>query len=491
MAERAEGSSFVGDVFKLVTGNAFCRVLGYAATPVVAAMYSPANWGAAGVFAALSAVVGSVACLTYDLAIMLPKDDEEAANVLGLSALLAGLAALATWLVVALAGPQICRTLKAPGVAPYLWLLPVSVLTAAVVRALEHWVSRHRRFGLLAVNRALTSATIILSQLAYALAGRATPGSLVWASLAGQAVSLLLLGGWTWHMGWRLMLGCVNVRGMWREAKRYRRFPLVNLWGVLINTVSWRAPMLLLSRLYGQETAGYFQIATKIAREPISLLGSAVGRVFYQRASDLHARGEDMASLVREVYRRLAAFSIFPMLLAILVAPDLVLVVCGPTWLEAGRHVAILCPSLLLVFLSSPLSSLFLVYERQGSLLLIQIAIFAARVGALVAAGALGLSASGAILLLSAGVAVAYAGLLVWCFRLASVPGRRAVGLAWRYLLYILPCAAFWIPMRAFDALSPAGSLIVAGAVLALYFVKVAVRDRVLVRFLHERGAAG
>ena len=81
-------SAFATDVLKLVTGTTLAQVIAVLASPLLTRLYGPEAFG----FLALStsiitSIIRVVACMRYELAIMLPKTDEEAANLLGLSLL--------------------------------------------------------------------------------------------------------------------------------------------------------------------------------------------------------------------------------------------------------------------------------------------------------------------------------------------------------------------------------------------------------------------
>ena len=78
-------SSFAANVLKLVTGSVIAQGLGVLAAPVIARLFAPEAFGVAALFVSITGIIGVVACLRYELAIMLPKTDEEAANLLGIS----------------------------------------------------------------------------------------------------------------------------------------------------------------------------------------------------------------------------------------------------------------------------------------------------------------------------------------------------------------------------------------------------------------------
>lgn len=78
-------SSFASNVLKLVTGSVFAQGLGILVIPIVARLFAPEAFGVAALFASITGIIGVLVCLRYEVSIMLPKTDEEAANLLGVS----------------------------------------------------------------------------------------------------------------------------------------------------------------------------------------------------------------------------------------------------------------------------------------------------------------------------------------------------------------------------------------------------------------------
>ena len=61
------------------------RVFSTTLAPVLTRLYGPEAFGFLALFTSITSIIGVVACMRCELAIMLPKTDEEAANLLGLS----------------------------------------------------------------------------------------------------------------------------------------------------------------------------------------------------------------------------------------------------------------------------------------------------------------------------------------------------------------------------------------------------------------------
>ena len=117
-------TSFAGDVLKLVSGTTIAQLIGILASPILTRLYAPEAFGALALFTSITSILGVIACLRYELAIMLPESDEDAANLLGVSLLSALLIALLTVPVIWWGRDLLLGWLNAPELAPYLMVPP-------------------------------------------------------------------------------------------------------------------------------------------------------------------------------------------------------------------------------------------------------------------------------------------------------------------------------------------------------------------------------
>jgi O-antigen/teichoic acid export membrane protein len=154
----------------------------------------------------------------------------------------------------------------------------------------------------------------------------------------------------------------------------------------------------------------------------MDLVGGAISQVFYQRAAAARVAGQ-LAEVVEGTYRRLVTIGFAPTVVLGIVASDLFRFAFGARWVEAGVYTQILSPWTLFWFVSSPLSSLFSVLERQEFGLKLNVRIFGTRFLSLAAGGLTGDARVALMLFAGSGVFVygyfsfailAAAGVPVW-----------------------------------------------------------------------------
>ena len=71
-------SSFVKNVFVVMSGTAVAQALGFAMSPIISRLFSPSDFGTFGTFNSIATIIGAGATLQYTQAIMLPKEKEDA-----------------------------------------------------------------------------------------------------------------------------------------------------------------------------------------------------------------------------------------------------------------------------------------------------------------------------------------------------------------------------------------------------------------------------
>lgn len=467
-------TSFAGDVLKLVSGTTIAQALGILITPILTRLYAPEAFGTLALFTSITSILGVIACMRYELAIMLPESDEEAANLLGVSLGFTVLLSLLTIPVVWWGRAPLLNLLNAQELAPYLWLVPPMVLAAGIFHALNYWNSRTKRFGRLSIARVLQAGSVHSIKLGAGLAGYTTGGTLIGANVIGQAIATLILATQIWRDDANFFLRSLKWREMLLGLKRHRKFPLYDTWAALLNNVSWQLPAFFLSIFFSPTIVGYYALGTRLLRIPMSLIGASIAQVFFQRASE--AKSDNTLSLVTEsTFRRLVMLTLFPLLLLTIMGSDLFVIFLGENWTEAGVYTQILSLWMFFWFISSPFSTLFRVLERQEFSLFINVAIFITRFVALLIGGMLQ-NARLAIVLFSASGVLVYGYLSLTIMAEAGVAWSTMFKVIFNHILYSIPAGLILLGLKVISASSWI-VIIVTAVLLIVYLIYVLWND--------------
>jgi len=382
-------SNFVTNVLKLVSGSVTAQVLGIILIPIITRIYNPDDFGIFQLFMSISGILVIVSTFSYQLAIMLPKTEEDAANVTALCTLLVTFTALLTGIGILLIPDNVDNIFNTPGISRYLPLLPLIIFLNGMFFVQNYWLSRKTRFGVIAGSRVSNTLTSKAVQIGFAK-WSITPLGLIGGFIAGYAFAdLVMLKGVKKDIK---AFKQVSIKRMKEVAIQYKKFPLFSSWSSIANTISPQVPAFMLAYFYSTSVVGHFSLANQVVNLPMGIVGSAIGQVFFQKVSEVkngNVEG-DMKVIVEEVYKKLISIGIFPMILLMILGEQIFTFAFGESWYISGTYVRILVPWIFLVFLSSPISTLYNVFEKQTVWLTFSIVLLASRIIALVIGGTYG-----------------------------------------------------------------------------------------------------
>lgn len=437
---KKNNTSFKGDVLRMISGTGLTQIISLAAAPILTRLFAPEAFGIAAIFAAITGIVGSIVCLRYEQAIVLPKDDREAANILGLSLFAALFISGLTAIVVLSIGFGLFDVLNVPELYAYRWLIPVAILIGGIYYAFQFWSTRAKHFSRISVSMVFGGVSTTGSSLSLGFMGYTAGASLIAASVGGQFVSAVVLASRIWRQDSQFILSSLSGKAVWAALKRYKKFPLYGGWSILLGNGAWLLPTILMGFFFSPVFVGLYALGFRVLQIPTGLIGSSIGQVFLQASSDAKKDGS-LPEMLENVFEKLVALSMVPFLVLAVIGQDLYALVFGEVWKEAGLYTQILAPWAFLWFLSSPLTGLFSIMEKQDLQLKWNVANFLIRISSIVVGAYLDSAVSAVIALGVTGVFV-YGYKLVLSFRIAGSSLKSAARILKKYLLFsIAPVA--------------------------------------------------
>ncbi len=371
---------FVHSVGTLAGGTAFAQGLAVLVLPILTRLYTPAEFSILAVYASLLAILAVAACLRLEIAIPLPERDEEAASLLALALCTSLGFALAVALAVAIFPGWIVARLGVPAFKAYLWMVPLGVWVASSYAAVQYWSTRKKKFPRIARTRMVQALGGVGTQAGAGWLGAGPFGLLLGHMISGGA-GLFGLARDAWRED-RAALRSVTADSMSGALRRYSRFPKYSALEALANTAGSQLPVIVIAALAMGPEAGYLMLATRVMAAPMTLIGGAVAQVYLSRAGEELRKGT-LAPFTVRVLGGLAKTGVGPLLFAGVVAPPVFAIVFGPEWRRAGELVSWMTPWFVLQFLSSPVSMVMHVTNRQRAMLAVTIGGFLIRLGAM------------------------------------------------------------------------------------------------------------
>lgn len=434
--QQKQRTSFEGDVLRLVTGTSLAQVITFAAAPVITRLYTPESFGIAATFAAAVGLIASSVCLRYEQAIVLPESNHSAANLLLLSLLVTSITtSFATFAILSNEYSQWITDEVI--IYPYRWLLPIAILMTGLNISLRFWSTRHKRFSHISTASVTEAITSAAGKIISGMSGHATGAILIQTNLLATFIFSIILGISILRKDGRDIIRNASWSTMRGLIVKYRKFPIFGTWAILLGNGTWLLPTILFGIYFSPEFAGLYAIGVAVLQIPTSLLGSAVGQVFFRTAAEAH-RNNHLQDTLTNLFNQLVALCVLPYMILTIVGADLFELAFGSEWRPAGIYVQILAPWALLWFISSPFSTLFSVLEKQGLQLMFNLANFSVRLLSMVIAIQMN-NPTLAVILLSATGIIAYGYKIVLTYQIANIKASRAAITILKHSLLSLP----------------------------------------------------
>lgn len=379
---------FSRNVLVILTGTVAAQAITILVSPVLTRLYTPADFGVYALFVSITALLTSVICARYEYAITLPAEDRHGLALLGVCTLVALGIAVALVPLTALCGGWLVDVLKEPHLKPWLWLVPAAMFVTGFATGARYWLLRRKAFGTIATNNVLRSVLAAVFNVAFGLLGWMQFG-LIGGLLLGLFVSAVFLAVKIWRESGPEIraLSWADLRG---QAVAQRRFPQYSLGSAVVESGAGQVPVFFFSSLFGASTLGWFSLAQRIANLPLTLVAQSVADVFRQQASEIYAREGNCLTLFNRTFAKLFWASLPAFAVAAWISPWAFELIFGSAWRESGEYVRYLIPALALRFISSPLSSMFYIAQKQAADLVIQSALIVVMVGVFLWAGRTG-----------------------------------------------------------------------------------------------------
>jgi len=362
-------SEFTKNVLTLMTGTTIAQAIPVAISPILTRLYSPKDFGVLALFVAITSIFGSIANGRYELAIMLPKKDEDAINILALGFIINVVLSLFLLLVVVVFHDNIVNLLNNKEIYPWLYLVPVSVFLMGLFNLLNYFNNRKKFYKDLAKANIYKSIGMAGVQLSFGFLKTGAFG-LISGQIFSQIISNTKLFFNVKKLG---LFGGIRKVKMIAMGKRYKDFPKFTMWSVLANTLSTHLTNILISSFYSVKTLGFYSLAQRILGMPSSLIGGSIGQVFFEEATkEKHQTGKAIKTF-NSTLKKLLIIAIPSFMLLYFIVEDLFGFVFGKEWVVAGNYAKILIPWFCIRFISSTLSITNVVFEKNKNGLYINI----------------------------------------------------------------------------------------------------------------------
>jgi len=340
-------SQFIKNTLTLSSGTFFSQVVLFILTPILSRIYHPETFGLLAIYLTIIAIFWNISSGKYELAIVLPKSSKEAINLLALSFILNIFFFIFSSILIIIATSYISIELN-----PILILVPFGIFLESMIYSINQFNIRNNKYNFIAYIKILRSLYICLIQMILYYLGIINLGLIWGVVIAGSLILLLLF--FDFRSVFLDFKKSISMDSLTRTAIKYIRFPKFQSISSLLNAVSQSIPILLITPLFGTLIVGYYSMAQRFLKLPITLISDSIRQVFYKHGADLLNKDQDILPLYKKTTLSLFSISTPCVIISWFILPDLFGFLLGEHWIIAGEYSQIIIFWLYLAFINPP-----------------------------------------------------------------------------------------------------------------------------------------
>lgn len=372
--------SFAQNFSFTFSGNLFGILLSFIFAPIMSRIYPPESYGTFSVYTAIIGNMLSFALLNYNIALLIPQEEEKFNNLLRLTFLLILIFSSLLFLVTILFSNKIIELFNLHNLGIFLYLLGPALFLAGTGAILGQWLIRLKEFKKITI---FNSSSNLLMRILTVFVGYFSKGNVygfIIGDFIGKIIPNILLLNKRIYVTVKPLISGFRLSEVLHTAKEFRKYPLLVLPGEYINMFSGQLPIYLISIYFGNKELGYFALASSMLGMPMGLLANAVRPVFFQKASSIYNENKErLSKITSDLFKYLFILGILPFSVLTVFGDIIFSFVFGAQWQQAGFFAGILGYYYIFQLISSPISSILWVLKKEKSFLHFQIFLFVTR----------------------------------------------------------------------------------------------------------------
>lgn len=363
LVNKYKSSEFIRNFLTLFSGSTISQFIPILISPIISRLFTPEDFGRLAIFMAISTFVGGFMTGAYDTAIMLPKKKSNAINLLALSLILSVAFCILVGITILFAGEFISKSAGDITIAKYLYLAPIIVLSLGIFRTLNIWFTRYKKYKLLAGTRIAQTVTGSGTKLGTGFASLGVSG-LIAGEIGRNIIGSMILF-YRFIKREKQNIKLISKKEIILNAKRYIDFPKFSAPQGILDMVNNNGFIFIFSSFFGVGVLGLYNFGVGKVLKPLSLIGPSLSQVFFEKASKLKRENKEVWPLAKKIIILLTLLNIPIFLIVLLWGPNIFAFVFSAKWRVAGVFAQIVMPWYVIRFISSSISTIPIIYEKQ------------------------------------------------------------------------------------------------------------------------------
>jgi O-antigen/teichoic acid export membrane protein len=368
-----QGSELLKNSSILISGTVIAQLIPVLLQPLLRRFYSPETFGAYSVYLSIVGILAIVSSFKYELAIILPKNEKNSANIFFLTVIINLIFNLILFFIIFTWKDQLLKFLNLnESFSIYLYFAPVGIFFYNLYQSLNNWLVRRKAFFPVSINKFVRRGTEGISQVAFNFFRM--PHGIIFGDIIGH-ISNIISGSFQANKT-GLNLSSISLNKMKYVTLKYSDFPKYNVIPSFMSACSFLLPAILINKFYTAEYTGYFDLSKLLLSIPLALISTSISSVLLQVIAENYRENKSIMSNLKPIIILISGISILEIIVISIFGISLFKLLFGASWGYSGEISKLLVWSYALNFIVASFSAIFISMEKIKLLSIWQIFYF-------------------------------------------------------------------------------------------------------------------
>lgn len=347
-------SEFSKNLLTMITGTALAQLIPLIFIPILARIYPVHEHGTFTLYFTILTTLSVLATLRYELAIVLPYDDNEAKKIFRLSLVISLAISVLSFIIIIFFNKIILAYLnKENDIKFWIYFIPLSIFLNGLIQSQNYWLNREKKYVELTKSKIILSSVAVFIPLILSFFVKYS-GILIISYIASQVLCLI----YVYFIDKSLfrLSEIFDFQQLKQIAVKYKKFPLLNTPSTVVDQIASVIPLFFINKYFGLSMAAYYGMALKVVSVPSSFLSYSISQTLFKEIVNKLNNNESYFYLIKKAFINLTLLGLIPTLVFLFFGEFLFVTMLGSTWKVAGDMTTIICISAFVKFIISPLS---------------------------------------------------------------------------------------------------------------------------------------
>ena len=354
-------SELIKNTSVLVSGTIIAQLIPILLQPVLRRFYSPDAFGSLAVYISLMSILIVVASFKYELAIVLPRKDKEAVNIVFVSVLLNLVFNVILFFIILIFKQRIVRFLNiSTEFQNYIYFVPLGTFLFSFYQSLNHWLIRRGKFVAISKNKFIRRGSEGITQVSFQFLNKTF--GLIIGDIIGHIANVI--SGIYFSVKSGLKLSLISIVKVKYILRKYIEYPKFNVIPSLMSACSYLFPTLIINKYYSPQITGYFDLSKQMLSIPLALVAISLSNVLLKTISDKFKAKSSFKNALYPIFIMVLGIAFVEIVVIKIWGEQLFSIVFGHDWKFSGTISEILVWSYAFNFLTASFSSVFLAMKK-------------------------------------------------------------------------------------------------------------------------------